>query len=90
MSQYKSPRRLVLPAIALAACAFGACSGDRQLRSVRGNLSPNLSTLHQRPVDVGNMVALTNDTNGRMVWADYFRAAHLDRPSRLTPEPMPH
>ena len=68
----------------LTACALGGCGG------VRNNLTPELMTLDERPVEVSNRVALTFNANKRMIWGDLNRASLMDRPSRLTPHPMPH
>jgi hypothetical protein len=57
---------------------------------VRHNLTPELSTLSDRPVDVDNTWALTCDENWRMLVSDFQRGALIDRPQRLTPEPIPH
>jgi hypothetical protein len=57
---------------------------------VRHNLTPELSTMSDRPVDVDNTWALTCDENWRMFVSDFQRGALIDRPSRLTPEPIPH
>jgi hypothetical protein len=64
------------------ACGLGGCS------SVDGDLSPEMLTLHQRPVDYYNARALTIDTNNRQLWSDWQRFTLFDRPTRLTPAAM--
>lgn len=92
-----SRRWLALPALAVAVTALSpllmaGCetSATRRHRLIRANLTPELRTLHQRKVDQQNVIALTFDENGRMFNQDLGRAFMTDRPSRLTPEPVPH
>lgn len=59
---------------------------DAQLRS---NATPELMTLYQRQVDVDNSLAVMSNENWRMFVQDMGRAWYTDRPSRLTPEPVP-
>ncbi len=80
--------------VTLAACTLasllGGCStGDQRLDDVRADPTPDLDTLYQRPVDVDNALTVMADENGRMFWQDLGRALLLDRPSRLTREPIP-
>jgi hypothetical protein len=65
------------------------CTGNAQLDEVRADATPNLDTLYQRPADVDNALTVTADENGRMFWEDMGRVWLLNRPSRLTREPMP-
>jgi hypothetical protein len=79
----------------LLACAgalvLGGCSmtGDERLDAVRNDATPNLDTLYQRPADVDNALTVMADENGRMFWQDLGRVLYVDRPSRLTREPVP-
>jgi hypothetical protein len=77
-------RKLVLSAAAilLAIPALTGCG-------IRHNLTPELMTLQDRPVDVENTWAIMCNENWRMFWSDLQRASYTDRPSRLTPEPLP-
>jgi hypothetical protein len=70
-------------AILLVGSALTGCG-------TRHNLTPELMNLSDRPVDVDNTWALTANTNWRMLVGDFQRGALIDRPSRLTPEPIPH
>jgi hypothetical protein len=56
---------------------------------VRNNLTPELASLQQRPIDMDNRARLTVDTNMRAINNDLARLWLLDRPSRLTRETMP-
>lgn len=78
---------LVAGAGVLAGCTSSPFARDQMIRN---NPTPELMTLHQRPVDVNNQTALTFNENWRMLWGDLARAAYWDRPSRLTREPVPH
>lgn len=52
---------------------------------VTGHLSPHLMGLSERDVDVQRNVALTLDTNLRMIWGDLGRMSLLDSPTTLYP-----
>ncbi len=71
--------------IALSGCK----STSADAMSVRLEPSPELTTLYERPDDVLNNLAIMVDENERMFWEDLGRALYWDRPSRLTPEPLP-
>jgi hypothetical protein len=64
----------------LCLCAIG-CSG------VRHDLTPELMTMSDRPVDVENTYSLTCNENWRLLVEDFQRGAMIDRPNRLTPDP---
>ncbi len=87
-------RSSLVAAAALAGALLTACSSQDYSYSaaedIRGNVTPDLQTLSQRHVDVDNSLAVTLDTNGRLINEDLGRFWLLDRPSRLTPTPMPH
>lgn len=70
---------LALPGVAATGCS-----------TAKGDLAPGLTTLSQRRSDYNNAAALSVDSNYRAFWADLSRAALLDRPSRLAPEPIAH
>ncbi len=70
----------------LAGCYSGSVGRDAALRS---NPTPELMTLHQRPVDVDNAIAVMSDENWRMFSQDLGRVFYTDRPSRLTREQVP-
>jgi len=52
-------------------------------------LTPELRTMTQRRVDVRNQRALAFNEDWRMFWGDITRVTLTDRPSRLSPEPVP-
>lgn len=77
-------------AMTAGGCAANADSQSAAMANLRYNTTPELDTLHQRPVDIRNRMTVTNDTNLRRVWSDLGRIWLFDRPSRLGPEPMPY
>lgn len=91
----RARRSLCLPILSAAMLAAGTglvgCESDsaQRERLVRNNLTPELDTLHERPSDIDNAITITFDENGRMFNEDLGRFFLLNRPSRLTPEPMP-
>jgi len=63
---------------------------DVSNRAIFNNLTPELLSLTERQIDTEGQIALTFDTNGRLFWKDWGRALLINRPSRLTPDPMPY
>jgi hypothetical protein len=82
-----SRRSLTLALLGVATLALGGCSS--QDSKVRNNLYPELTTLQERPIEWDNRATLAVDTNLRAANNDLTRLLLLDRPSRLTREPMP-
>lgn len=72
----------------LGGCVYNTPS-EEAAAELRWDPSPNADTLHERPVDIENAMASTNDANLRMLNQDLGRLFLLDRPSRLTPERLP-
>lgn len=84
-----------LALLAVGVCASGCLySGPRKTEGaankIRYNLTPELYNVAQRPADVRNALAYHSNTNIRMLRSDLGRVMLLDRPSRLTPEPVPY
>lgn len=88
-----SVRRLTTAgALAFALASFGmvGCESDpNSLDGIRADLTPELETLHERQDDMDNNGALVWDEMGRMFVEDLGRVFYTNRPSRLTPEPVP-
>jgi hypothetical protein len=59
-------------------------------RAIVRELTPELRTLTQRPVDTQAMAWHTWNADWRMFYGDFYRAAHLNRPSHLAPTTIPH
>lgn len=74
--------------LAATALTLGACETSRY-QAVKDDPTPNLDTLYQRPQDVDNALVVMWDENWRMFTQDLGRAFYVDRPSRLTREPVP-
>lgn len=84
--------RLTLTAAALATGAgalLGGCSSTN-LDSIRSNPSPGIMTLSQSDEVVLNQMTITQDTNLRQLNEDLGRMWFYDRPSRMTPRPIPY
>lgn len=89
----KSLTRTALLALCGAAFVPGfgcANGGDPHVGRFRNNPTPVLHTPGQTGVESANRMALTRDTNGRLLNADMGRFWLTDRPSRLAKEPIPY
>ncbi|MFG0285796.1 MAG: hypothetical protein ACF8R7_15380 [Phycisphaerales bacterium JB039] len=75
--------------VMLGVCAAASLTGcaSRHAR-IRANPTPELHTLTGRYVDQQNDFAIMWDENVRMLRQDWDRFWYVDRPSRLTPEPI--
>jgi len=74
----------------LFVCALSGCTThSAQMSDIRMNPSPGLVTMHERRVDVWNSYTVQTDENLRMMVSDFNRFWLLDKPSRLSPDPMP-
>lgn len=92
MSPNARNARLLLAAALFAGVAISSgCSSskDKRVAELRSNPTPEMQTLYQRQDDVDNALAVYFNEMDRMFWQDMGRAFYTDRPSRLTPEPMP-
>jgi hypothetical protein len=58
--------------------------------AIFNDLTPELTTLTDRPVDVDRHLAVQSNINWRLFWEDWGRALLFDPPSRLTPKPTPY
>ena len=57
--------------------------------AVFADLTPEMLTLIDRPVDIERRIAVINNSNWRLFWEDWQRATLYERPSRLSPKPIP-
>ncbi len=78
-----------LTALPLVACSSGQVKHAGDAGAIRAHPSPAMMSLAKRPSDNLNSMAVMKDTNLRMVWEDGARALYIDRPTKLTPKPMP-
>lgn len=83
-------RRCLFVSAAAALAGLVGCSSESQYDAIRADLTPELETLHERQSDMDNSWTIMMDENGRMFVEDLGRVFYTNRPSRLTPEPMPH
>lgn len=72
----------------LALCASGCSKGGR-VDAYRLDPTPNVDTMSETPDEIANKTTATFDTNFRELNEDLGRLLYLDRPSRLTPKPVP-
>ncbi len=61
---------------------------DVSFSAIRGNLSPELRGMTDRPVDDQRNLSVAYDQNERMLFDDLGRAFYTDHPSRLSPYPV--
>lgn len=90
---HSSRVRALLAASAIAGVtALVGCGshGDARSAKLRNNLTPELSTLNQRKVDIANERAYTKNVNYRQARDDWESIWLLDRPARMTLFPMTH
>lgn len=74
----------------LSGCASTAnTQAQRDAERVRKDPTPEAVTLFQTPDEVENELAVMYNDNWRMFKQDLGRAFYVDRPSRLTREPVP-
>ncbi len=87
----RNARLFLATALIVGAAIATGCSSskDKRVGGLRNNLTPGMSTLYQRHDDVDNSLALYFNEMDRMFWEDMGRAFYTDRPSRMTPEPIP-
>jgi hypothetical protein len=85
---------LTAAAIASIASAAGCATRPAERRhqvsyaAISGNLTPELQTLHERPVDVHRNMAVNQNQSWRMFWNDLGRVWYTDHPSRLSSFPV--
>ena len=80
----------VSAALVAGALATGCSNRSADINAIRMNPSPEVMTLNERPTDVRNAITIMWDENIRMANEDLGRFFFFNRPSRLTPEPIPH
>jgi hypothetical protein len=83
--------RTIAASLTFAAMAalVGGCSTPSMHDEIHADLTPELDTLHEREADMDNSWTIMMDENGRMFMQDLGRVFYTNRPSRLTPEPIP-
>lgn len=81
----------VLSAAVLVPALLTGCKSDPEnvsYRAISRNLTPELRTSHERPIDADINLKVTQNLEWRMFWDDLGRAAYTDNATRLRPAPM--
>ncbi len=79
---------------ALSGAVLVGCSSspsspyDVSFNAIRGDLTPELQGMTDRPVDDQRNMAVAYNQNKRMFFDDLGRAWYTDHPSRLSPYPV--
>jgi hypothetical protein len=82
MNKTKTAKYVSITAVgALAAILTGCASTDP---------SPSVAALGRSDAEVSETYTISSDTNYRAIINDLERAFYTDRPSRLSPNPIPH
>jgi hypothetical protein len=73
----------------LAALTLVGCNGgsDVSYGAISRDLTPEMMTLTERPVDVDRHIAVNNNSNLRQMWADMGRTFYTNKSSQLSPQP---
>lgn len=82
-------RVIAVGALLGAACACVGCSGG-PVDGYRLNPTPSAMTMSQNGNEVANATTTTFDTNFREMNEDVARLLLIDKPTLLTPKPVPH
>lgn len=87
----RSHRAIAIPATLSALALLGAvgCSSSNPVHALRTNPTPEVRTLADTSDEVQNKLWLTQNMNVREFWEDAARTFYLDRPTRLSPYPIP-
>ena len=72
----------------LVGCSSPSSPYDVSFDAVRGDLTPELQAMTDRPVDEQRNIAVANNQNWRMLFDDLGRAVYTDHPTRLSPYPV--
>lgn len=81
-------RHLAVPILAGFAFVAVGCS-PTGIRALRAHPTPELLTSVESPTESANSYAIMKNLNLRMMFDDAARVIYIDRPSRLSPAPIP-
>jgi hypothetical protein len=84
-------RKTAIATAALLALGLVGCASDpnkTDLKSITGNLTPELMNTSERPVDVDVNWAMNANQDLRSMWNDLGRFWLTDKPSALSPYPI--
>jgi len=79
---------LLAATITLTGCQKSSTEEDVSYFAITRNLTPELLTLSERPIDVDRNMAVQRNQNYRMFWGDLGRFIYTDRASDLSPYPI--
>ncbi len=90
MAQSRGWYRVGVTVLAGAGLCVGllAPGGCGRTGKYRANPSPDVDTLSMSHDEIDNRLTVTNDSNARQLNRDIGYFFMLDRPSRLTPQPV--
>ena len=80
-------RTTQVASVALVAAFAAGCSsssGQYSYSSISKNITPEMSTLTERPIDIDRSIAVSNNQNLRMMTSDWGRMFYTQQPSRLS------
>ena len=83
----RSRNRVVCANLLVGAGLLTGCSNpnDVSFNAIKGDLTPELDGISERPVDIQRSLAMNQDQTLRMFWGDLGRAWLMDQPSMLAP-----
>lgn len=76
-------------AVCASILALSTGCSSNSISGLRLSPTPEVITLAQTPDDVANEMAIMSNMNLRMMREDLSRGMLLNRPSRLSPAPIP-
>lgn len=85
---FLAPARSASLLVAATIAAGIGCASDptaTDFKSIKNDLTPELTNIAERDVDIERNLATTSNQNLRMFWNDVGRAWYVDRPSILSP-----
>ncbi|MBL9119131.1 MAG: hypothetical protein JNL80_04365 [Phycisphaerae bacterium] len=85
---FLAPARSASLLVAATIAAGLGCASDptaTDFKSIKNDLTPELTNIAERDVDIERNLATTSNQNLRMFWNDMGRAWYVDRPSILSP-----
>ena len=79
---------LLVATVALVGCQKSSKPDDVSYSAITNDLTPELMTLSERPVDVDLNMAVHQNQDLRMFWNDIGRFFYTNRASGLSPYPV--
>ena len=73
---------------AIVSTGLAGCGTSTSFSAIAGDLTPNLASTVERPIDMDRNRAVTMDQDWRSAVDDIGRVLYTDHPSRLSPFPI--